>query len=61
VVSSDGIVEPGVSGDKPVRKRASATDSGIGCGLLPVARHNSISLLQAPNSAPRGDGASVTD
>jgi hypothetical protein len=59
VVSDDGIVEPGVRGDKPVCNRVTVSDRGIDGGPLPVARHISISLLQAPNSTPVDAGAGV--
>jgi hypothetical protein len=41
-----------------VRNRASATDQGE---ILPVARHNSMSLLQDPNSTAVDGDASATD
>ena len=53
-VSGDGTAEPGVPGD-----RLSASDRKIGGGPVPVARHNSMSLLQAPGSTPVDAGASV--
>ena len=59
VVSGDGIVEPGVRGDKPVCDGAVATGPRIGGGPLPVARHNSMSLLQAPRGTSLDGGARV--
>lgn len=59
VDSGDGIVEPGVGGDKPVCDGPIATDRRIGTGPLPVGRHNSMSLLQAPNSMSLDGGARV--
>ena len=59
VDSGDGIVEPGVGGDKPVCDGPVATDRRIGSGPLPVGRHNSMSLLQAPNSMSLDGGARV--
>src|ERR1700683_5489718 len=59
VVASDGLVDPGIRREKPVRSRASATDRGI--SLLPVACHNSMSLLQAPTSTSVDPCASAID
>ena len=61
VVCRDEIGEPGVRDDKLVRDRASAPDRGTASGTLPVDRHISMSLLQAPDSTPIDGGVSVAD
>jgi hypothetical protein len=57
IIGVDGIVEPGVRRGERVPDHASATDRATGSEPLPVARHSSMSLLQAPNSTPVDGGA----